>query len=280
VKLGYSAWGMPMLAIDEQVKTVAELGYRGIELICIPGSSTDVATLTATEKRRIRRLLDDAKLELPSIAAHANPIEPDPAKLAANLDRIRAGFDLAADLAGPEGVPCIVLMGYGQPENYERDRELLAERFRGLAEEAKSRGVTIALESHVGQAIDSPDRFIWLVKRVDHPNFRLNLDSSHFDVMGYSIAESIRPLAKYAVHTHLKDQRGRYPNHEYLTPGDGDYDYVTYLKELDAAGYRGYVTVEISVMVQKKPGYDPIAAAAKSYQTLTRAAKEAGIRFA
>jgi sugar phosphate isomerase/epimerase len=219
MKLGYSAWGMPALPIDQQIRTVASLGYQGIELICIPGSSTDVATLTATERRRIRRLIDDAQLLLPSIAAHANPIEPDPTRLAVNLGRIRAGFDLAADLSGAEGTPCIVLMGYGEPDHYERDRDLLADRFRGLAEEAKKRGVTIALESHVGQAIDRPERFVWLVEKVDHPNFRLNLDSSHFDVMDYSIAESIRPLAKYAVHTHLKDQRGRYPTHEYLTRG-------------------------------------------------------------
>ena len=201
MKLGYSAWGMPMLTIDEQVKTVASLGYRGIELICIPGSSTDVATLNAPERARIRRLIHDAHLELPAIAAHANPLESDPPKLAANLSRIRAGFDLAADLAGPEGTPCVVLMGYGQPEHYERDRELLAERFRVLADDARQRGVTIALEAHVGQAIDTPERSIWLVERVGHPSFRLNLDTSHFDVMGFSIAESIRPLAKYAVHT-------------------------------------------------------------------------------
>jgi sugar phosphate isomerase/epimerase len=97
--------------------------------------------------------------------------------------------------------------------------------------------------------------------------------------MGFSIAESIRPLAKYAVHTHVKDQRGQYPNHEFLIPGDGDYDYVTYLKELEATGYQGFVTVEISVMVQRKPGYDPLAAAWKSYDTMMKAALLAGLEF-
>ncbi len=280
MKLGYSAWSMPRLPVDEQIRQVAALGYQGIELICIPGASTDVDRLDAAERRRIRRLLDAAGLALPSIAAHANPIEPDPAQLAVNLARIRAGFDLAADLAGPEGPPCVVLMGYGTPETYERDRNLLAERFRGLAEAAQRRGVTIGLEFHVGQAIDRPERILWLLEQVGHPSFRLNLDTSHLDVMGYGIAESVRPLVPYAVHTHVKDQRGRYPEYEFLIPGDGDYDYVTYLKEMAAAGYRGFITVEISLMVQRQPGYDPIAAAARSYQTLTRAAGEAGITFA
>lgn len=277
MKLGYSAWAMPRLPVDQQIAHVAALGYQGIELICIPGSSTDVATLDRAERRRIRGLLDRSGLALPALDAHADVLEADPARLAANFDRIRAGMDLAADLAGPEGPPCVVLMGYGRPEQYEAVRETLAERFRGLAEDARARGVVIGFEFHVGQAIDRPERIQWLVERVGHPNFRLNLDASHLDVMGYSIAESVRPLVAHSVHTHVKDQRGRYPNHQYLTPGDGDYDYVAYLKEMAAGGYRGFITVEISVMVQRQPGYDPVATAAKSHQVLTRAFRDAGL---
>jgi sugar phosphate isomerase/epimerase len=279
MKLGYSAWSMPTMPVDEQIRHVSVIGFQGIELICIPGSSTDVDKLDADERKRIWQRLDRARIALPSIAGHANPIEPDPAKLAVNLARIRAAFDLAADLADPSGPPCVVLMGYGAPDSYESDRELLAERFHGLAEDAKLRGVTIALEFHVGQAIDRPERILWLVERVNHPNFRLNLDTSHLDVMGYSIADSIRPLAKYSVHTHVKDQRGRYPDHEFLTPGDGSYDYVTYFRELAAAGYDGFVTTEISLMVQRKPGYDPVGAAWKSFDTMTTAAWEAGVQL-
>lgn len=279
MKLGYSSWGLPTLSIDDQIKNVAALGYQGIEMICIPRSSTDVAKLDQTERKRIRRLIDEAELELPSIAGHADPLEQDPEKLAANLQRIRDGIDLAADLAGPSGPPCLVTMGYGRPETYEQQRETLAERMRGLAEYAKTRGVTIGLEFHVGQAIDRPERILWLLEHVDHPNFKLNLDVSHLDVMGYSIAESVRPFIRHSIHTHVKDQRGRYPNHQYLTPGDGDYNYVEYLQEMNAAGYQGFITVEISVMVQRQPGYDPVATAAKSYQVLTKAFDDAGLKI-
>ena len=277
MKLGFSAWAMRELPVDEQVKIVASLGYRGIELVCTPVASTDVARLDAAERRRIRGLLSSAGLALPSIAGHAPILEPDPAKLAANLERIRAAFDLAVDLAGPEGPPCVVLMGYGGTDTYEAERELIAERFHGLAEDAQRRGVTIALEFHVGQAIDRPERVLWLLDRVNHPSFRLNHDVSHFDVMGYSIADSVRPVVKQVVHTHTKDQRGRYPDHDFLTPGDGDYDYVTYLREMAAGGYEGFITVEISVLVQRKPGYDPAVVAAQSYRVLSGAFREAGL---
>ena len=277
MKLGYSAWGMPMLPVDEQIRVVAETGFQGIELICIQRSTTDVDTLDAAERRRIRRLLDAAGLELPALHASVNPIDPDADVATRNVARLRRSIDLAVDLAGPEGPPAIVLMGYGRPETYEKDRERLAQALRDLAEYGRQRAVTLALELHVGQAIDRPERVLWLLEKVDHPHFRLNLDTSHLDVMGYSIAESVRPLVEYAVHTHVKDQRGRFPSHEFLTPGDGDYDYVTYLQEMTRGGYTGFITGEISVMVQRKPGYDPVETARKTYATLSRAFKDAGL---
>lgn len=277
MKLGYSAWSMPMLSVDDQIRTVGEIGFQGIELICIQRSTTDVDRLDAAERHRIRGLLDASGLELPALHASVNPIDPDAEVAARNVARLRRSIDLAADLAGPEGPPAIVLMGYGRPETYEADRERLVPIFQELAEYGRGRGVTLALELHVGQAIDRPERALWLIEHVDHPHFKLNLDTSHLDVMGYSIADSVRPLVAHAVHTHVKDQRGRVPSYEFLTPGDGDYDYVTYLEEMAAGGYRGFITAEISLMVQRKPGYDPVATARQSYATLARAFAEAGL---
>jgi sugar phosphate isomerase/epimerase len=268
---------MPMLPADEQIRIVKETGFQGIELICIERSTTDVDKLDAAERRRIRRLLDATGLDLPALHASVNPIDPDAATATRNVARLKSSIDLAADLAGPEGPPAIVLMGYGKPETNEQDRAKLVPIFRELASYGDTRGVNLALELHVGQAIDSPERTLWLLEHVGHPRFRLNLDTSHLDVMGYSIADSVRPLVAYAVHTHVKDQRGRYPNHEYLTPGTGDYDYATFLREMAAGGYAGYITGEISLMVQRKPGYDPVATARKTYETLARAMEQTGV---
>jgi sugar phosphate isomerase/epimerase len=75
----------------------------------------------------------------------------------------------------------------------------------------------------------------------------------------------------------VKDQKGRLPNHEFLIPGEGEFDYVSYLKAVQSAGYDGFVTVEVSVMVQRRPDYDPFAAAELSYKTLSQAFEKAGI---
>ena len=277
MKLGYSAWGMPTLPIDEQIRIVKDAGFQGIELICIERASTSLERLDAAERRRIRGLLDASGLAFPALHASVNPIDPNPELAARNIERLRRSMDLSVELSGANEPAPIVLMGYGKTDSYEQDRALLVPIFQDLADYGKAKGVKLGFEFHSGQAIDRPERMLWLLEQVGSPYFGVNLDTSHFDVMGYSIAESVRPLISYAVHTHVKDQRGRWPNHEYLTPGDGDYDYVTYLQEMNAGGYTGFITGEISVMVQRKPGYDPEATARQTYRVLSEAFDKAGL---
>jgi sugar phosphate isomerase/epimerase len=277
MKLGYSAWAMPRLPVAEQIAIVRRSGYAGIELVSGPQGSLDALTIDAAGRKAIRRLLDDAGLALPSIAAHGNLLERDPEKRAAAKARVEAGIDLAADLAGDDGPPCVVTMAYGKPDEYEEVRERIAEGCLELARYGAARGVTVALEPHVGQAVDLPEKVIWLMDRVDSPHYRLNFDNSHFEVMGRGVDDYVPLLTPYAVHTHLKDQRGISPKHEFLPPGEGDFDYVRYLQAMEAAGYGGFVTVEISVMVQRRPDYDPEAVARRSFEVLTDASRRAGV---
>ena len=151
------------------------------------------------------------------------------------------------------------------------------ERTSNLVEYAQSRGVTIAMEPHVGAIIDTPDKMIELLKLVGSPNLKVNFDISHFDIVGMTIEETVTALAAHSVHTHVKDQRGRYPEFEFLIPGEGVFDYVEYLKAMQTHGYDGFITAEVSMMVQRRTNFDPLAAAALSYETLSRAFVEAGI---
>ena len=84
-------------------------------------------------------------------------------------------------------------------------------------------------------------------------------------------------MAPHTIHTHVKDERGQVPDFEFLIPGEGEFDYVHYLKAMQAAGYTDYISAEISFMVQKRPGYDALAAATQTYETLAAAFETAGI---
>ena len=136
-----------------------------------------------------------------------------------------------------------------------------------------------SFEAHVLQIVERPEQQLWLMEQVNSPALKVNFDISHFDVLGIPTEESVQALVPdgKAVHTHLKDQRGRSPDHQFLIPGEGDFDYVRYLTAMQAAGYDGYIVPEISMMVQRRPSYDPLAACTQSYAVLDRAFQQAGI---
>ena len=154
----------------------------------------------------------------------------------------------------------------------------MAERVAELADHAAAGGVTIALEPHAGEAVDTPTRALELLELVGRPNAKLNFDISHYEVGGVRMEESIPALVGHAVHAHVKDQRGEVPDYEFLVPGEGDFDYVRYLRSMEQHGYAGFVTVEISVMVQRRPGYDPLQVAGDAYATLARAFQASGLQ--
>jgi len=277
MKLGYSTWGMPKVPVGEALAHLAGLGFDGVELTVIPGYTTELSKLDAVERSRIRQLLQKHHLILPAIAAHSSLLSNDKETHAANMARLKGAVDLAVEWAQGDIIPAIDTTPGGKPAEWDAVRDLLVERTRELVEYAQARNVTIAMEPHVGAVIDTPEKVLQLLALVDSPYLKVNFDISHFNIQGLAIEETVAALAPHTVHTHVKDERGLVPDFEFLIPGEGDFDYVTYLKAMQAHGYDGFISVEISIMVQRRPDYDPLAAATLSYETLSRAFIEAGI---
>jgi len=277
MKLGYCTWGMPSVPVDTFIPFLARLGYDGIELTVIPGYTTELSLLDAAERRRIARMLKDHHLALPAIAGHTTMIERDPDTAELHWARLTAAVDLALDWAQDGAPPAVDTTVGGTPEQWEDLKPLMIERVGALVRYGEQRGVVIAIEPHVGSMLDTPDRVLELLDAIPSPNLKLNFDISHFNVMGIPIAESVAALAGHTVHTHVKDERGVVPNYQFLIPGEGEFDYVAYLHAMREHGYSGFITAEISIMVQRRPGYDPLAAAEQTYLTLARAFEQAGI---
>ncbi len=277
MKLGYSTWGMPTVPIDTAVSHIAGLGYDGLELTIIPRFTTELSTLDAAQRKRIASLLKEHDLALPAIAAHSSLLETDPDRHAQNMWRLKGGVDLAIELAQGDEPPAVNTTPGGKPEEWNTRKELLVERVGKLIDYSASRGIIIAMEPHVGAIIDTPTKILELLAIINSPYLKVNFDISHFDIVGMSTEETVAALAAVSIHTHVKDQHGTAPNYEFLIPGEGQFDYVEYLKQMQAHGYDGFITAEISFMVQAREDYDPLAAASLSYETLSRAFTVAGI---
>jgi len=278
MKIGYCTWGMPTVPVDTFVPFLARLGYSGIELTVIPGYTTELSVLDAAERRRIARMLKDHHLELPALAGHTPMLERDPDMAERHWAQLTAAVDLAIDWALDGTPPAIDTTVGGIPAQWGELKPLMIERVGALVRYGEQRGVVIAIEPHVSEMLDTPARVLELLDAIDSPFLKLNFDISHFNVMGIPIAESVGALARHSVHTHVKDERGLAPNHQFLIPGEGEFDYVAYLRAMREHGYAGFITAEISNMVWlRRPDYDPLAAAEQTYRTLARAFEQAGI---
>lgn len=278
MKIGYCTWGMPTVPVDTMIPFLAKTGYDGLELTVIPGYTTELSLLDSSERRRIAKMLKDYHLELPAIAAQTSMIDQDPDVAAQHWKRLTDAVDLAVDWAQDGTPPAVDTTVGGTSDDWEPLKPLLVERLGALVRYGEERGVVIAAEPHVASMLDTVDRVLELVRLIDSPYLKLNYDISHFNVQGYSIAESVTALAPHTIHTHVKDERGVVPNFEFLIPGEGEFDYVAYLHAMREQGYEGFITAEISYMVQRRPDYDPLAAAEQTYRVLAKAFEEAGIQ--
>ena len=277
MQIGYTTWGMPSVPVDQALSFLDEQGFDAVELTVLPNYTTAVDRLDAGERRRIGELFAAYGLSMPAVAAHRSLLDEAPDAHRENMRVLKQAVDLCAEWSDGRGRPVLDTVLGGAPEDWEPRLDFIFERVRDLVDYAAERGVVIGMEAHVGSALDTAQKSVQLVAAMDSPHLGLNFDISHFDVLGMPIDEAVRLMAPYAVHTHVKDQRGRAPDFEFLVPGEGDFDFVAYLRAMHAAGYEGSITAEVSYMVQKRPGYDPFEAAALCYRTLEKAFAEAAV---
>jgi sugar phosphate isomerase/epimerase len=268
---------MQKTPIDVAVAHCAALGFDGLELTVIPRWPTDAATMDAAERKRIRTLYDDHHIDLCGLSGNTPLLTGDTAERARNIKTFKTYLDLAAELQKPGERLSVSTTSAGEPGSWETVKDELVHLFGNAAAYAEAAGVIVGVEPHVSNALHTPEQAIWLVEQVNSPALGIHFDISHFNVQGMDMEKVVPQLVPYTVHTHVKDERGIAPHHEFLIPGEGEMDYVAYLKAMDRAGWTEHITVEISLMVQARPDFDALAAATQSYRVLAQAFEEAGI---
>lgn len=278
MKLSYSTWGMPNVPIEVAVQHCATLGFDGLELTVIPGWSTDAAILSSENRKHIRRLYDEHELELCGFSGNVPLMAANAEEGADAMRRFRTYLELAAEMQHPGEELIVTTTSGALPEDWHYVRDALVECLGSVAAYAGTLGVGVGIEPHVGTALCNPDDVLWVVDQVNHPALTVHFDVSHFNVQGMDMDEVVQKLAPVSLHTHVKDERGIAPNHAFLIPGEGEMDYPKYLKGMQRAGYDGHIVVEVSLMVQSRPDYDPLAAATQSYRVLAAAFAESGIQ--
>jgi len=269
VSLGFSLYGMKTLSLSEALKTCAEIGYANVEFALNAGYPTEPKVFTAEARKEAAQQLNTLKLDLPCLMVNLSLTADDKAHAQA-LQTIRDAAQMALDLNPARPAIIETVLG-GKPATWEQQKAGMVERLQSWAETAEKVKTTITIKAHVGSAVNTPERLLWLLEQVKSPAIKVAYDYSHFELQGIDMEESMKLLLPRTKFIHVKDSVGEPGKFQFLLPGEGRTDYVKYFTALKQHGYHGPVVVEVSGQIFNKPGYEPIAAAKQCHAVLAGA---------
>jgi inosose dehydratase len=260
---------MKTLSLSEALKTCAEIGYANVEFALNAGYPTEPKVFTAEARKEAAQQLSTLKLDLPCLMVNLSLTADDKAHAQA-LQTIRDAAQMALDLNPARPAIIETVLG-GKPATWEQQKAGMVERLQSWAETAEKVKTTITIKAHVGSAVNSPERLLWLLEQVKSPAIQVAYDYSHFELQGIDMEESMKLLLPRTKFIHVKDSVGEPGKFQFLLPGEGRTDYVKYFTALKQHGYQGPVVVEVSGQIFNKPGYEPIAAAKHCHAVLAGA---------
>lgn len=225
----------------------AGLGYEGVEIAPFT-IFRNVDDISSEQRQRIREIAAANELEV--VGLHWLLAKTDGLHLTDNDPVVRAATgrylgDLARlcrDLGGKVmvfGSPAQRNLPPGVSDTEGRDRAVRV--FQNLAGVLQDCNVILAIEPlgpEEGNFINTAQSAIEIVKAVDSPQVKLQLDVKAMSTESIPIPDIIRNSQPWLAHFHANDPNRR-------GPGMGEVDHQPILAALDEIGYDGWVSVEV-----------------------------------
>ena len=218
----------PDMTLTDFIDFAAVQEIDAVELTAYYFAET-TPTYLAGLKARCTRL----GLDVSGTAVGNNFCTPDPTKLKAELDSVKAWVEHTSRLGGKTIRIFAGTVAKGDSE--EKARERAVETIQEACDHAAKYGIYLALENH-GGITATADQMLAIVKAVKHDSFGVNLDTGNFHTADpYADLERIAP---YAIVSQIKT--------EVHPEGKGvqDADLPRLLDIHRKANFRGYVALE------------------------------------
>ncbi|MGJ8586120.1 MAG: bifunctional sugar phosphate isomerase/epimerase/4-hydroxyphenylpyruvate dioxygenase family protein [Marinosulfonomonas sp.] len=248
--------------LRQKLEAISNAGFDGVEIfeqdfIADDGSPRDVG-----------QMIRDHGLEI-TLFQPFRDFEGLPGKLREKaFDRAKRKFDLMQDL----GTDLVLFCSSVHPQSLGGvDRT--ADDFAQLGEIAATQGIRVGYEALAWGKHVNDHRDAWeIVRRADHPNIGLILDSFH--TLGRNIdPDTIRRIpgdriffAQFADAPRIEMDLLYWSRHFRNMPGEGDLDVTAFTRALMATGYSGPISLEI--FNDQFRGGSPKAVARDGYRSL------------
>jgi sugar phosphate isomerase/epimerase len=238
MKLGVNSVLFGGYNLKTAIKYIKFSGYQGIELASIAKMAVHLSdTSSDSELKEIRKLVDDAELDIYCVEAATDILVPE------NRERTKRIFERAAKL----GIPMVTSGSSGESDNKEKT-EASIRAIEELAQAADNEGIKYALKLHYGQSIYNTQTALRLMDEVKHPALGLNYDATHVGRVGDDPVEAIALLKDHIIHTHIRDtliEQLKIASPEYQIPGRGTVPLREIANKMVEIGYQGATVLEI-----------------------------------
>ncbi|QEG35657.1 sugar phosphate isomerase/epimerase family protein [Bythopirellula goksoeyrii] len=277
MKLAFSSNAYMQFSIEETIRRIAAIGYRGIELLAdVPHAWP--AGLLPERREAIRQALSDQGLTISNINAfmmnavadprqpywHPGWTDPDPHYRAIRREHTKRALQLAADL----GAPHITTEPGGlltDDQTRQGAADIFYEELMPCVEEASKLDVGLLIEPEPELFIERFDEYLEFVERVDAPIVGLNFDVGHAYCVSEEPQDWVPKMAEHTRHYHFEDIAPTRV-HQHLIPGHGAIDFPETLKAIAQSGYSGWLTVELYPYIDSP---DEAASAAHAFLSET-----------
>jgi sugar phosphate isomerase/epimerase len=257
--------GQAVLPMERVFDKAAEFGYQGIELVA-KRPHASLLEMDCDRRAEIRARLQDRGLELACLAGYtdfcAGADSPGLPFRELHVVYVTELARLASDLGGNM---VRVFTGYERAQFPLRQQwSWCVETLRLASRRAAEFGVTLAIQNHHDLGVHH-DSMHDLIEDVGESNCRTAWDAWAPALSELDLAEGVRRLAPYIVHTTAADYVRR-PRFRYVTGltnyareqdivravpmGTGCIDYGTFLGALRDSGYEGYVAYEMCEVLE------------------------------
>jgi L-ribulose-5-phosphate 3-epimerase len=229
--------------IRDGLQLCKEIGYQGLEILLTESGELTMEAGPA-DYAAIRRMSEEAGVELTSICGAGSLSDDDPAVIARSKAQIRKMLAAAEAL----GIDTILITG-GRvnekvPYDVAYDRQLRA--LQELRPDAERHRVNIALENVWNKLLISPLEFREFLDTIGSPYVGCYFDTGNVLLYGYP-EQWIRILGGRVKKIHFKDFKidHRERRYEWTQLMQGSVDWPAVMREIRAIGYDDYVITEV-----------------------------------
>jgi sugar phosphate isomerase/epimerase len=251
MRFGYSTNAFVKVSVFEAVERIAQLGFRGLEIMC-DRPHVYPADFDAAERLRLKNLIDSRDLVITNLNSFTlfavgdtylpSWIEPQESRRRIRIEHTLRCLELAAflgcrNISVPPGGPL-------QDVSREEAVRLFHLGLEQVVPHAESLGVRVLIEPEPRLLLENTAGFGSFIRDVRSPSVGLNFDVGHFFCVGEDPCVAFEELCEWIGHVHIEDIAAD-RSHNHLIPGLGALPFLDIFETMDRMDYRGHISLEL-----------------------------------